>query len=124
MSYFLWKMLCNRTKNEHTWRHSKERGQIKGTENKRHRRGKVTMEIQVNTLEACLKGGGGGELGVALLINVILLFTKRKRMRWFEYFSYTVCVSWGLVCHFFAGFFVVVGNKEEARTVRKNECMY
>lgn len=52
------------------------------------------MEIQVNTLEACLKvGGGGGELGVALLINVILLFTKRKRMRWFEYFRYTVCVS-------------------------------
>lgn len=44
-------------------------------------------------LEACLKGGGGGELGVALLINVILLFTKRKRMRWFEYFRYTVCVS-------------------------------
>ena len=36
---------------------------------------------------------GGGELGVALLINVILLFTKRKRMRWFEYFRYTVCVS-------------------------------
>ena len=35
----------------------------------------------------------GGGLGVALLINVILLFTKGWIMKWFEYFRYTVCVS-------------------------------
>ena len=52
------------------------------------------MEFQVNSFGSMSESGRrGGELGVALLINVILLFTKRKRMRWFEYFRYTVCVS-------------------------------
>lgn len=51
------------------------------------------MEIQVNSFGSMSERGRRGELGVALLINVILLFTKRKRMRWFEYFRYTVCVS-------------------------------